>query len=72
MPRRRRKLIGAAVMVSFVTVYALVAMVLAQARPVQDAPALLQTLIYAVLGLSWILPLLPLVKWMERPDPDGA
>lgn len=72
MPRRTRKLIGAATMVGFVLVYALVAMVLAQARPVQDAPALLQTLIYAVLGLGWILPLLPLIKWMERPDPDAA
>ena len=52
--------------------YALVAMVFAQARPVQEAPALLQTLVYAVLGLGWTLPLLPLIKWMERPDPGEA
>ena len=72
MQRRTRKLIGAAVMIGFVTIYALVAMVFAQARPVQEAPALLQTLIYAILGLGWTLPLLPLIKWMERPDPDEA
>jgi hypothetical protein len=72
MPRRTRKLIGAALMVGFVIVYALVAMVFAQARPVQEAPGLVQTLIYAILGLGWILPLLPLIKWMERADPDEA
>jgi hypothetical protein len=70
MQKRIRKLIGAAVMVGFVIVYALVAMVFAQARPVQEAPALLQTVVYAALGLGWTLPLLPLIKWMERPDPD--
>jgi uncharacterized membrane protein YuzA (DUF378 family) len=72
MRRRTRKLIGAAVMVGFVLVYALVAMVLAQARPVAEASPPLQMLIYAVLGLSWILPLLPLIKWMERPDRGDA
>jgi hypothetical protein len=40
-------------------------MMLAQARPTQEAPVLLQTLIYAVLGLAWILPLMPLIRWME-------
>jgi hypothetical protein len=68
MPKRLRKFIGSIVMVSFVTIYALLAMVLAQARPVQSAPWYVQTVIYAVLGLSWILPMMPLIKWMERPD----
>jgi predicted membrane channel-forming protein YqfA (hemolysin III family) len=63
--QRTRKLVGALAMLAFVVVYALVAMVLAQARPTQEAPALVQTLIYAVLGLSWILPLMPLIRWME-------
>jgi uncharacterized membrane protein YuzA (DUF378 family) len=66
MQQRTRKFIGAAVMLGFVIVYALVAMVLAQSRPTQEAPALVQTLIYAVLGLAWILPLMPLIRWMER------
>ena len=72
MRRRTRKLIGAVLMIGFVIVYALVAMVFAQARPVTEAPALLQMLIYAVLGLAWVLPLLPLIKWMERPDRGEA
>lgn len=73
MKRRTRKLIGAAVMLAFVMIYALAAMALAQSRPVQQAEGLLRTLIYAVLGLAWAAPMMPLIKWMERPDaPSGG
>ena len=68
MPKRIRKLIGAFAMVAFVIVYALVAMALAQARALQDANTLVQTVAYIVLGLAWIFPLMPLITWMERPD----
>jgi hypothetical protein len=51
-----------------VVFYALLAMALAQSRPLQEAPALVQSLGYIVLGLAWTLPLMPLIKWMERPD----
>jgi hypothetical protein len=68
LTNRGRKFIGGAVMLVFVMVYAMLAMALAQARPLQEAPALLQTLGYIVLGLAWVLPLMPLIKWMERPD----
>jgi predicted membrane channel-forming protein YqfA (hemolysin III family) len=66
MQQRTRKFIGAVVMLAFVLVYALMAMMLAQSRPTREAPGLVQTLIYAVLGLAWILPLMPLIRWMER------
>jgi hypothetical protein len=69
MGRRTRKLIGAATMLAFVGVYALCAMVLAESRPVHEASGLVQGLFYAVAGLAWILPLMPLIAWMERPDP---
>jgi predicted membrane channel-forming protein YqfA (hemolysin III family) len=65
MGPRTRKFIGAAVMIGFVVVYALVAMALSQARPVQEAPGLVQALIYMVIGMSWVIPMLPLIKWME-------
>ena len=68
MSARIRKLIGGIVMIVFVVVYALIAMALAQSRPLQEAPALVQTIGYVVLGLAWTLPLAPLIKWMERPD----
>jgi hypothetical protein len=31
-----------------------------------------QALAYLVLGVAWILPLMPLIRWMARPDPDRA
>ena len=69
MPRRFRTFIGTSVVIVFVPVYALVAMALAQARPVREAPVIVQILCFAGLGLAWILPMMPLIKWMEKPDP---
>jgi hypothetical protein len=68
MRKRTRKLIGAVAMLVFVCVYALMAMALAQGR-ITESSTFWQTLWYAFLGLFWIVPLLPLIKWMERPDP---
>ncbi len=68
MKRRARKLVGVAAMLAFVTTYALMAMALAQARFVLGAPDLLQWLYYAVIGMGWVLPMMPLIRWMERPD----
>ena len=67
MQRRLRKLIGTLTIFVFVIFYALVAMALAESRIV-DAPKLIQTIFYIVLGLAWILPIMPLIRWMERPD----
>lgn len=67
MPRRTRKLIGAVVILVFVCVYALAAMSVAQGR-IQDASKAVQAVFYLIVGLAWILPLMPLLKWMERPD----
>jgi Protein of unknown function (DUF2842) len=71
MPRRTRKLIGTIGILAFVLVYGPVAMALAESR-ILEAPKLVQTLAYAVLGLAWILPLMPLIRWMQRPDGDRA
>ena len=68
MRARQRKLVGVVVTIAFVIVYALVAMALAQARFVQGAPDLLQWVYYAVIGMAWVLPMMPLIRWMERPD----
>ncbi len=65
LPRRQRKLIGAVAMLAFVIVYSLVAMALAQARPLQEASKLIQALSYAIMGIAWIIPIFPLIKWME-------
>jgi hypothetical protein len=65
---RARKFIGGIAMLIFVVVYAVVAMALAQSRPLVEASGLVQSAGYVVLGLAWTLPLLPLIKWMERPQ----
>ena len=70
MRRRTRKLIGAVAMLAFVGLYATVAMVVAQTDHIRHAPALPQALFFLVVGLAWVLPLMPLIRWMERPDAD--
>ena len=72
MTRRQRKFVGAGLMLAEVTIYPFLAMALADSRPVQEAPGIVQALIYAVLGLLWIVPLFPLIKWMEKPRPTGV
>lgn len=67
MTQSHRKLIGTVAILIFVVVYALVAMALAQGR-ITEASKLWQTIAYIALGLAWVLPLLPLIKWMERKD----
>ena len=65
MNRRARSLLGGFFMIGFVAIYALIAMALAQSRPVQDAPGWLQPVLYAMLGLIWVLPMMPLINWIE-------
>jgi Protein of unknown function (DUF2842). len=67
MKRRTRKLIGTVAILIFVLFYALIAMALADSRISQE-PVLIKTIFYIVAGLAWILPVMPLIRWMERPD----
>ena len=67
MGPRVRKLIGTVVMLAFIFFYALFAMAVAEGR-ISEAPRLIQTLAYIVLGLIWIVPLMPLIRWMAKPD----
>ncbi|NNM72260.1 DUF2842 domain-containing protein [Enterovirga aerilata] len=64
MPRRLRTLVGTITILVFVAVYALVAIAIADSRIV-NAPKLVQTIAYFLLGTIWILPLMPLIRWME-------
>lgn len=65
MRPRIKKLIGAVVLLIFVAVYALGVMALAQPL-LRDAGPLASFLFYAVAGLAWIVPVMPLITWMER------
>ena len=71
MRKSVRKLIGTIVLLAFIIVYALVAMAIAEGR-IRDAPALIQTAVYIILGLAWVLPAMPLIRWMEKPDPERS
>jgi predicted membrane channel-forming protein YqfA (hemolysin III family) len=64
---RMRKLIGTVVMLIFIFTYALFAMAVAEGR-ITQAPKLLQTVAYIILGLIWVVPLMPLIRWMAKPD----
>ncbi|HEX2509635.1 MAG TPA: DUF2842 domain-containing protein [Microvirga sp.] len=67
MRQRTRKLIGTAAMLAFVVIYGPLAMALADSRIAETSTAV-QTMIFLVLGIVWILPLLPLIRWMQKPD----
>jgi predicted membrane channel-forming protein YqfA (hemolysin III family) len=67
MSTRTRKLVGTVVMVVFIFTYALFAMAVAEGR-ITSAPKPVQTIAYIVLGLIWVLPMMPLIRWMARPD----
>jgi Protein of unknown function (DUF2842) len=69
MLRGTRKFTGASVMIGFVPIYALVAMALAQTDPSRHAPGLVEVLCDAALGMARIVPVVPLISWMERPNP---
>lgn len=65
MNPRLKKLIGAVLMVAFVIFYALIVMAVAP-RILTGASKLVEMAFYVIAGLAWTLPLLPLIRWMER------
>jgi hypothetical protein len=68
MKQRARKFIGTLVLLALLAVWALLAMVLAQAPAIAES-RLAQLIYYLVVGMGWVLPAMPLVSWMSRPDP---
>ena len=64
MPIRIRKLIGAVALIVLVLVWALMATAVAQ-FPVVKANGLLETIYYVLAGLGWVLPAMPLIRWMS-------
>jgi hypothetical protein len=71
MSIRLRKLIGAVALVVLVTVWALVAMALAQ-FPAIKANGVIETIYYVIAGLGWVLPGMLLIKWMSKPSRDDG
>jgi hypothetical protein len=67
MSMRIRKLIGTVLLFVLAIVWSLLAMALAQSV-VTDINYWVAALFYMVAGLGWVLPAMPLVRWMLRPD----
>jgi len=67
MSIRTRKLIGAVGLLTLACVWGLVAMALAQSV-LTNINGWIAALYYMVAGLGWVLPAMPLVSWMSRPD----
>lgn len=64
---RTRKLIGTIALLVLVIVWSLLGMAVAQ-MPWLAASRLAQVLFYVVAGIGWIIPAMPLIAWMSRPD----
>ena len=67
MPARARKLIGTVALLVLVSVWGLFAMALAQSV-LTDINGLVAAIFYVVAGLGWVLPAMPVVRWMAKPN----
>ncbi|MBR0796075.1 DUF2842 domain-containing protein [Bradyrhizobium jicamae] len=67
MAIRTRKLLGTIALLILVLVWSLLGMTVAQ-TPWLANSGWLQAIFYVVAGLGWVLPAMPIVAWMSRPD----
>ncbi|WP_024506794.1 DUF2842 domain-containing protein [Bradyrhizobium sp. ARR65] len=67
MTIRTRKLLGTIALLLLALVWSLTGMAVAQ-LPVLANSGLLQAIFYVVAGMGWVLPAMPIVSWMSRPD----
>jgi hypothetical protein len=67
MTIRTRKFIGAIALLILAFVWSMIGMVVAQ-FPVIAGSGMLQWIYYLVVGMGWVLPAMPIVSWMLRPD----
>jgi len=67
MAIRTRKLLGTIALLLLVAAWSLLGMTVAQ-TPWLTNSGLLQAIFYVVAGLGWVLPAMPIVSWMARPD----
>lgn len=64
---RTRKFLGTIALLLLVVVWSLMGMTVAQ-TPWLANSGLLQAIFYVVAGIGWVLPAMPIVSWMSRPD----
>jgi hypothetical protein len=64
---RTRKFVGTIALLVLVVMWSLLGMTVAQ-TPWLAGSRLLQAIFYVVAGLGWVLPAMPIISWMSRPD----
>ena len=67
MKIRARKFVGTIALLVLVVVWSLLGMTLAQ-TPWLAASKFYQAIFYVVAGIGWVLPAMPIISWMSRPD----
>jgi Protein of unknown function (DUF2842) len=67
MTIRTRKFFGAIALLVLVVVWSLMGMTVAQ-TPWLANSGLLQAIFYVLAGIGWVLPAMPIISWMARPD----
>ena len=67
MSVRSRKFVGTVALLVLVCVWGLLAMALAQSV-LTDINGFVAAFYYVVAGLGWVLPAMPLISWMAKPD----
>jgi len=71
MPQRARKLVGTIALLLLVAVWSLLTMALAQSA-LTDINGFVAAIFYIVAGLGWVLPAMPIISWMLRPEKPRA
>ena len=67
MTIRTRKFFGTIALLVLVVVWSLMGMAVAQ-MPWLANSGLGQAVFYVVAGIGWVLPAMPIISWMARPD----
>jgi dipeptide/tripeptide permease len=67
MSIRTRKFIGTVALLTLVMTWGLLAMALAQSV-LTNINGFVAALYYVIAGLGWVLPAMPLISWMSRPE----
>ena len=67
MTIRTRKLFGAIALLLLALVWSLMGIAIAQ-MPLLANSGILQAVFYVVAGIGWVVPAMPIVSWMSRPD----
>lgn len=67
MNQRSRKLIGAFLLVGSIILWSILATSVYLLLP-EGLPGLVLIGFFIVAGMGWMLPAMPLIKWMAKPD----